>query len=118
MAHFKELIVWQKSVDLAEFVYLTTNNMPQHQKYSLADQMQRASVSVMSNIAEGSKRSRKEWINFLRMAHGSTAELESQFILALRLNYITKEQFEAFNQKISHITRILNSLIYSNKTSQ
>jgi four helix bundle protein len=113
MAHFKTLIVWQKSVDLAEYIYLLTNGFPQHQKFSLVDQMQRAAVSIMSNIAEGSKRTPKEWTNFLRIAFGSTAELESQCILAKRLNYISENQFNEFEERLGHITRMLNHMIYS-----
>jgi four helix bundle protein len=113
MAHFKDLIVWQTSIDLAEFIYHLTETFPNHQKYSLVDQMQRASVSIMSNIAEGSKRTPREWINFLRIAFGSSAELESQCILAKRLNYISEKQYTEFEDRLYHVTRILNKMLYS-----
>jgi four helix bundle protein len=112
MAHFKDLIVWQKSVDLTESVYRLTETFPNHQKFSLVDQMQRASVSIMSNIAEGSKRTPKEWANFLRIAFGSSAELESQFILAKRLNYISESQYKEFEDRLYHVTRMLNRMLY------
>lgn len=115
MAHFKDLIVWQKAIDVAELVYRYTDRFPSHQKFSLSDQMQRAAVSIMSNIAEGSKRTPKECTNFMRIAFGSSAELESQMILARRLDYITERQLEIFEEQLCHITRILNSLIYKSQ---
>lgn len=112
MAHFKDLIVWQKSIDLAEFIYLVTGAFPKEQKYSLTDQIQRAAVSIMSNIAEGSKRTPKEWQNFLRIAFGSAAELESQILLAKRLGFISVDKYLEFEEKLSHITRMLNAMVY------
>lgn len=68
---------------LAKYVYILTESLPQKERYGLADQMQRAAVSIPSNIAEGSKRgSKKDYAHFLRMAHGSLAELETQLLLS------------------------------------
>ncbi len=79
---FKNLIVWQKSMTLAKEVYEVSRTLPATEAYALISQIQRAVVSIPSNIAEGTKRSsRKDFANFLRMAVGSAAELETQLLL-------------------------------------
>jgi len=80
---FKQLIVWQRSVELVKSVYTFTGELPREELYGLISQMRRAAVSVPSNIAEGKKRkTRRDFIKFLRIADGSAAELETQIILA------------------------------------
>ena len=87
----KELDVWKKSMDLVEAVYSLTANFPKEERYGLASQMQRAAVSIPSNIAEGTARkSNKELLQFISIAMGSAAELETQYLIAIRLNYITE----------------------------
>ena len=77
--HFKDLIVWQKAMDLVADVYRATDSFPRREVYSLTDQIRRAAVSVPSNIAEGQAHySRREFLHFLRHAAGSLAELETQ----------------------------------------
>lgn len=79
---FKDLIVWQKSMVLVRKVYHVTRKLPSEEKFGLASQMQRSAVSIPSNIAEGNKRgSAKDYVQFLRVASGSAAELETQLIL-------------------------------------
>lgn len=79
---FKDLIVWQKSMDLAKKIYLITLALPKHELYGISSQIQRSSVSIPSNIAEGYNRgSRKEYSYFLRLAYGSSAELETQLLI-------------------------------------
>lgn len=86
MNDYKRLIVWQKSIDLAEQIYCVVLKLPDREKYGLADQLRRAAVSVPSNIAEGSKReSQKEFAQFLQIAAGSLAEVETQLILVNKL---------------------------------
>ena len=83
---FKDLKVWQRSMDLTVSVYKIVSQLPPEEKYSLADQLRRCSVSVPSNIAEGQKRnSQKEFVHFCSIARGSLAELETQLELAHRL---------------------------------
>ncbi len=83
---FKELIVWQKSMDLAQEIYNRTKPLPKEETYGLSAQMRRSSVSISSNIAEGKKRgTKKDFIQFLRIADASAAELETQLILLRRL---------------------------------
>src|SRR3989338_4409072 len=86
MLSFKELIVWQKSMDLAKQVYDISRKLPSEERYGLASQMQRCAVSIPSNIAEGNKRNTaKDYVQFLRIASGSAAELETQLLLAMDL---------------------------------
>src|SRR3989344_8802366 len=83
---YKELIVWQKAVALSVAIYELTERFPREEVYGLVSQMRRAAVSIPSNIAEGRLRgTRKDFLQFLRIAHGSSAELETQIIIAKSL---------------------------------
>ena len=94
--HFKDLIVWQKAMDLVASVYRVTDGFPKREVYSLTDQIRRAAVSVPSNIAEGQAHFNKgEFVHFLRHANGSLAELETQLLLAERLEYTGHDQIQA-----------------------
>jgi len=80
---FRELTVWQKSMKLAKMVYEICKKLPSEEKFGLAGQMQRCAVSIPSNIAEGNKRATaKDYVQFIRIASGSAAELETQLLLA------------------------------------
>jgi four helix bundle protein len=86
---FKNLKVWQAGMDLVEQVYRLTEGFPKHELYGLAGQMQRAAISVPSNIAEGHARDTKqEYWRGLVCARGSMAELETQLLIAVRVNYL------------------------------
>ena len=107
---YKELIVWQKSMILVKEIYQITSNFPNEEKFGLTSQMRRSSISIPSNIAEGWGRlSRKNYIQFLRIARGSLFELETQVLITKELNYIkeTKKQ----ENLIVEISKMLNSLI-------
>src|SRR3989338_1034533 len=92
-ASFKDLIVWQKSYKLVSEIYKITRNFPKEETYGLSQQIRRAAVSIPSNIAEGYGRQyNKEYKQFLSMAYGSLCELETQYLLALDLSYITKNE--------------------------
>lgn len=83
---FKQLIVWQKSVKLSVEIYKITEGMPKFEIYGLTSQMRRSAVAVPSNIAEGKKRKTKnDFLHFLRIANGSAAELETQIIIAKKI---------------------------------
>ena len=111
MKSHKELLVWQKSVDLAEAIYRITELFPKHQQYSLCQQMQKAAVSISSNIAEGSGRnSTKEFLHFLSISYGSMAELETQIIIAQRLQFISIHEYEPLLAQIQEIGKMLNGL--------
>lgn len=106
--------VWKKGIDIVDKVYDVTENFPRKEIYGLCSQMQRAAVSVPSNIAEGYRRVyAKEFIRFLRIALGSFAELETQLIIASRRNYIAKDKFSFIMEYIDHEVGMLMNLIGS-----
>jgi four helix bundle protein len=111
MNRFKELKVWQKAMDMATFVYKLTESFPHTEKFGLISQINRASVSIPSNIAEGAGRnSRNEFRNFLGIAIGSSFELETQLILAERLSYIREEELSDAQGMITEIQNMLIGL--------
>ena len=92
MKNFKELKVWQKGVDIAVTSYKLVETFPNTEKYSLSQQITRAAVSIPSNIAEGSSRtSEKEYARFLEISLGSAFELETQYLIAQKLNFGNQE---------------------------
>jgi four helix bundle protein len=102
----KDLEVWKKSMDLVESVYQLTNNFPDTEKFGLTNQIRRAVVSIPSNIAEGAgRKSDKELIQFVHIAIGSLAEVETQYLISLRLKYIVK------NEIIENELVVLNKLL-------
>jgi four helix bundle protein len=112
--HYKELIAWQKAMDLVAGIYEATDNFPRREVYSLTDQIRRAAVSIPSNIAEGQAHfNNGEFLHFLRHARGSLAELETQLLIAQRQKYVTDAQIEVFSRQIAELGRILNGLINS-----
>jgi four helix bundle protein len=111
---YKDLTVWQKSIELVLCIYTLTEDFPKQEQYGLMSQMRRASVSIPSNIAEGSKRgSRKDYKKFIRNSFGSGAELETQLILAQKLDFCTNRDLENTQELLDSIMKMLNSLIKS-----
>jgi len=110
---YKDLLIWQKGIEITEKVYLITNNFPQNELFSLTNQIRRASVSISSNIAEGfGRNSTKSYMNFLKISRGSLYELETQLIIADRLNYISdNELLKSINDLLSEEGKIINSYI-------
>ncbi len=107
---FKDLIVWQKSLELTEEIYRVTAKLPREELYGLTSQMRRAAVSIASNIAEGRMRSTaKDFSQFLRIAYGSAAELETQLLLANRLFLIGESQ-KTFNL-LEEVQKMLATMI-------
>jgi four helix bundle protein len=108
----KDLILWQKAMDLAERVYQVSTAIPRSELFGLVSQLRRAGTSVPSNIAEGSaRRSTKEFIYFLRVARGSMAELETQLLLAHRVGYLPDSEVAELQNLIDEIGRILNTVV-------
>ena len=108
---FRELIVWKKSLDLAERIYRATERFPKSEIFGLALQMRRAAVSIPSNIAEGqSRNSRNEFRHFLGIARGSLAELETQIELSARLEMLKAENTAIFMNLIEEIGKMLSGL--------
>ncbi|PKA82753.1 four helix bundle protein [Ulvibacter sp. MAR_2010_11] len=110
ISSYKELIVWQKSISLVKLIYECTASFPQDEKFGLISQMNRAAVSIPSNIAEGwGRNTAKNYIQFLRTARGSLFELETQLLIAVELKYIT--DCMEIEKLIVEISKMLNSLI-------
>jgi len=108
--NFKELKVWQKSVQLAKLIYQTTSTFPSEEKYGLCAQIQRSAISIASNIAEGSGRGgNKEFQHFLSIANGSAFELETQLILAKEFNFITSETYQELTDLLTEIEKMIHS---------
>ena len=102
----KDLDVWKKAMDLAAHVYSLTAQFPKEELYGLTSQIRRSAVSIPSNIAEGAARhSRKEFIQFLHIASGSVAELETQLFLAIRMEFISSDSI------ISHVEEVRKQLL-------
>jgi four helix bundle protein len=116
MQTYKDLIVWQKSIQLVAEIYKISNQLPKHELYILVSQMLRAAISTPSNIAEGSRRGHKlEYIQFLSIALASAAELETQII-------ITKSQYPetdytAAEKLIDEVQKMLYGIINKLKNS-
>lgn len=92
---FKDLIVWQKSMDLVVDLYSATESFPSKEMYGLTNQIRRAAVSIPSNLAEGSKRgSKKDFRQFVLISYGSAAEISTQLEISLRLKYLNENKFK------------------------
>jgi four helix bundle protein len=112
----RKLTLWQKSVDFVAYIYSTLKKFPAEEKYGIVSQMQRASISIPSNIAEGAARkTRKEFMQFLYTARGSVSELDTQIEICLRLQYITLQQYKELQDRLDEISKMLNGLISSIK---
>ena len=108
---FRDLRVWQSSMDLVEQVYRLTQSFSKLEIYGLTSQIQRAAVSVPSNIAEGHTREHvKEYLHHLSMGQASLAELETQLEIAMRLKYLSSEQFNEVLERIISIGKQLYAL--------
>ncbi len=115
MSHsYKSLIVWQKAKELSLATYRVTERFPKTEQYGLTSQLRRAAISVVSNIAEGQGRLTKgEFVQFLGHSRGSLLELETQFSIALELNFIAKDDFKKLEKQIEEVLRLTNALIDS-----
>ncbi len=110
-ADFKDLLVWQKAMDLVAVTYQLVKLLPKEEQYDLASQMRRAAVSVPSNIAEGQgRKSDREFLRFLSIARGSRAELETQLLLSVRLGYLSAKQVAPALSLCAEIGKMLFSL--------
>ena len=115
---FEELVIWQKSRDFAKMIYSLTRTLTFAKDYGLKDQIQRAAVSVSSNIAEGFERNGNiEFTNFLFIAKGSCGEVRSQLYIAYDLGYITRVQFEEAVSQSVELSKSIYSFVKSLKSS-
>jgi len=110
----KDLDVWKKGIDIVDMVYDLAADLPKNELYGLTSQMQRAAVSIPSNIAEGAaKQHPKEFLRYLRVALGSCAELDTQLIICNRRRFIGSMELAKAQEAIDHESRMLMNLIKS-----
>jgi four helix bundle protein len=116
MHNFKELLVWQKAVDLVVKVYQTVEDFPSKERFNLISQMQRAATSIPSNISEGCGRhSSPAFKQFLSIALGSSYELETQIYLSSKLGYLNDDHLRELLESTTEVQRMLNGLSNSLK---
>lgn len=105
---FEDIVAWQKARELVKEVYRMSSNGKFAKDYGLRDQLRRASVSIMLNIAEGfARKTNKEFIQFLVIAHGSAAEVQSALYIALDQEYISQMQFEALYKRTDETSKLI-----------
>ena len=111
---YKDLLVWQKGIQIVKEVYLAIGEFPKEELYGLQSQIKRSSISIPSNIAEGWGRNySKSYVQFLKYARGSLLELETQIIIAQELNFISIENFNKIQSLITEESKMLNAFIKS-----
>ncbi|MCL1665459.1 four helix bundle protein [Elizabethkingia ursingii] len=109
--YFEKLEVWQNAKNLSVIIYQLTSNYPEKERFGLTSQMNRSSVSIAANIAEGSTRkSNKDKSRFINIAYGSTIELLNFLIISVELKLISEEVYTELRNKIEHIANQLNAL--------
>jgi four helix bundle protein len=109
---YRDLIVWQKAVDLVTEIYRVTDQFPKEEQFGLTSQMRRSSVSIPSKIAEGfGRRATRDYVRFLRTAVGSLFELQTQMIIAGKLQYSSNDDVTHIDRRTREIERMLSSLI-------
>lgn len=107
MNNYKDLILWQRAVDLAVNIYHLTNNFPKEEQYGLISQIRRSAVSIPSNLAEGAGRNTtKDFNNFLGISYGSSCELDTQLIIANRVGFLDNNDFDLLNKEVNEIQRM------------
>ncbi len=109
---YKDLIVWQKSMELVVCIYEITDKFPEEETYGLAFQMRRSSISIPSNIAEGRlKGTKKDFLQFLRVAYSSGAELETQTEVSKRVLMVEKSHYYKSELLLLEVMKMINSMI-------
>lgn len=112
MRNFRNLEIWKNAIELAKGIYFLTNQLPSSEKFGLANQMQRAAVSISSNIAEGaSRKTENDFARFLDIALGSSFELETQLIITKEIGFITQEQLDIQLITLNTLQKQMNSLV-------
>ena len=108
---YKDLIVWQKAMEMSSMLYPIAKKLPKEETYALSDQMRRAAISIPSNIAEGfGRNSKKEYLQFLYIANGSVCELETQLTLCVRIGYLTETEIQPLIELLSEIGKIIMTI--------
>jgi four helix bundle protein len=112
MKSYRDLIVWQKSMNLVTLIYNLVLELPENEIYGLTPQIKRSAISIPSNIAEGYGRNyRKDYLRFLQIARGSLFENQTQLEIAVNLDFIKAENLEEIKELSTEVEKMLNSLI-------
>lgn len=112
ISSYQDLTVWQRSIQLVEEIYKLTRQLPSEEKFGLASQMQRAAVSIPSNIAEGRYRGTKnDFVQFLRIAYGSGAELETQLLISKKLYPTNTINYTRVEELLTEVMKMLNQMV-------
>jgi four helix bundle protein len=112
MKSYRDLIVWQKSMNLVTLIYKLVLELPENEKYGLTPQIKRSAISIPSNIAEGYGRNyRKDYSRFLQIARGSLFENQTQLEIAVNLDFIKAENLNEIKELSIEVEKMLNSLI-------
>ena len=115
---FEDLLVWQKGMEIVKQVYLISREGELCKDFALRDQLRRAAISIPTNIAEGFERSsRKEYVNFLNFAKGSTGEVRSLLNVAFELGYLESSQYQELRNAVMELSRYLSNQIKSLRSS-
>jgi four helix bundle protein len=118
MKDFRKLLVWEKAHKLTQDIYGVTSQFPREELYGLTSQIRRASVSISANIAEGCGRdSERELLRFMRIAMGSSSELEYELLLAQDLGFISDEEFNKIQGNLVEVRKMLNAFIQKLKAN-
>lgn len=118
MATFRDLLIWQKGMNLVTSIYKVTEVFPKEEQYNLTSQIRRSAISIPSNIAEGYGRDgRRDFLKYLNIALSSIFELQTQIEIAFNLNFIPKEIFIEIYEKTRELERMLVSFINKIKES-
>ena len=108
---FKDLVVWQRAMDLVAEVYQVVKKLPKEELYALSDQIRRAVISIPSNIVEGyGRNSSKEFSHFISIAKGSKSELETQLLLCVKIDYLKESDIQNMMYLIDQVEKMLYSL--------
>jgi four helix bundle protein len=111
VVNYRDLLAWQKAMDLVETIYDVTRTFPHEELYALSSQLRRAAISIPSNIAEGQgRRSTKELLHHRSIAHGSLREVETQILIAQRLDYLSEMKVASLIELTSQVGRLINGL--------
>jgi len=112
MKSYRDLIVWQKSMEMVTLTYKALKQFPNDEKFGLISQIKRSSISIPSNIAEGYGRNyTKDYIRFLNIARGSLYEMQTQLQVALNLNFMEEKDLEIIKSLSTEVEKMLNTLI-------
>ena len=109
--NFKNLKIWQLAIEISKEIYLLTNSFPKNEMYALSNQINRAAVSIASNIAEGSNLSNTHFIHYLNIALGSSFELQTQLIISNKVGYLTEEHLITIENQIIELQKMISGFI-------